>query len=219
MLRADIRIVSDSAQMAVVNQKERYRRQAELCYEIAATMTGTQATSMIRLGDAYAALSLDSSPSIVPSVPLEESADPRCEKCGARMQLSCSMPPTRMLPAMRAFRCESCGETLISKGIAAGTVLLSEGPRTPTLQRAGDQRITRYVAVSFQRIGERFAPGPAVECLNAVNAIQQAELLTRQQDIAGALAFSRRSDPDSGEVVATVILKTFGLIPEGFDIG
>jgi hypothetical protein len=205
--------------MAVVDQQERYRRQAALCYEIAATMTGAQATSMVRLGDAYAALSFDSSPSIVPSAPLDESADPRCKECGARMQLTCSVPPTRMLPAMRAFRCESCGETLISKGIATGTVFLSEGSWTPTLLREGDQRITRYVAVSFQRVGERFAPGPAVECLNAGSAIQQAELLTRLEDIAGALAFSRRSDPDSGEIVATVILKTFGAIPEGFDIG
>jgi hypothetical protein len=210
--------MSDSTEMAV-DQKERYRRQAQLCYEIAAAMTGAQATSMIRLGDAYAALALDSSPSIIPSAPLEESAGPRCKKCRARMQLTCSMPPTRMLPATRAFRCESCGETLISKVVAAETVLLLEGSWTPTLPREGDQRITRYVAVSFQRIGERFAPGPAVECLNAGSAIQQAELLTRQEDIAGALAFSRRSDPDTGEIVATVILKTFGAIPEGFDIG
>jgi hypothetical protein len=43
--------------------------------------------------------------------------------------------------------------------------------------------------------------------------------MARQEDIAGAVAFSRRSDPDSGEVVATVILKSFGAIPEGFDIG
>jgi hypothetical protein len=119
---------------------------------------------------------------------------------------------------MRAFRCESCGETLILKGDAE-KVLLPERPWTPTLPREGDQRITRYVAVSFQRVGEGFAPGAAVECLNAGSAIQQAELMMREEDIAGALAFSRRSDPDSGEVVATVILKTFGKIPEGFDIG
>jgi hypothetical protein len=201
--------------MAIVDQKERYRLQAALCYDMAATMTGSQATSMMRLGDAYAALSLASSPSIVPSATIEESADPRCTACGAKMQLRCSVPRTRMLPPMRAFRCEACGETLILKGVAAGTFqLLEEAWSTD-----GDQRITRYIAVSFQRSGERFAPGSAVECLNAGSAIQQAESMARQEDIAGALAFSRRSDPDSGEVVATVILKSFGAIPEGFDIG
>jgi DNA-directed RNA polymerase subunit RPC12/RpoP len=199
--------------MAVVDQKERYRLQAALCYEMAATMTGSQATSMIRLGDAYAALALAPSPPIVPTI--EETADPRCMKCGAKMQLSCSVPPTRMVPAMRAFRCESCGETLILKGVATGTVQLPEEAWSTDCH----QRVTRYVAVSFQRAGEGFAPGPAVECLNAGSAIQQAESMARQEDIAGALAFSRRSDPDSGEVVATVVLKTFGAIPEGFDIG
>jgi hypothetical protein len=41
---------------------------------------------------------------------------------------------------------------------------------------------------------------------NAGSAIREAELLTRQKEIAGALAFSRRSEPDSGDVVATVTL-------------
>jgi hypothetical protein len=63
--------------MAGVDQKERYRHQAALCYEIAATMTGTQATSMMRLGDAYAALSLAPSPSIVPSATIEEFDEPQ----------------------------------------------------------------------------------------------------------------------------------------------
>jgi hypothetical protein len=45
-----------TAAMAIVDQKERYRRQAALCYEIAATMAGERAISMARLGDAYAAL-------------------------------------------------------------------------------------------------------------------------------------------------------------------
>jgi hypothetical protein len=201
-----------------VDQKERYRRQAQLCYDIAATMTGNDATSMTRLGDAYTALSLDSSPPIVPISPIEESTDSRCKRCGTKMQLMCFVPSTRMLPAMRAFRCESCGETLVLKGDAE-RVLLPERPWTPTLPRKGDRRITRYVAVSFRRAGQGFAPGPAVECLTAWSAIQQAELMKREEGITGAIAFSRRSDPDSGEVVATVILKTFGKIPEGFDIG
>jgi len=42
--------------MAKVNQKDRYRQRASLCYEIAATMFGDKATSMKRLGDIYAGL-------------------------------------------------------------------------------------------------------------------------------------------------------------------
>jgi hypothetical protein len=42
--------------MAKVNQKDRYRQQAALCYEIAATMLGDKATAMKRLGDIYARL-------------------------------------------------------------------------------------------------------------------------------------------------------------------
>jgi hypothetical protein len=45
--------------MATVDQKERYRRQAALCYEIAETMTGERAASMVRLGDTYSALAVD----------------------------------------------------------------------------------------------------------------------------------------------------------------
>jgi hypothetical protein len=39
-----------AAEMAVVDQNERYRRQAALCYEIAAKMTPKKAASMVRLG-------------------------------------------------------------------------------------------------------------------------------------------------------------------------
>src|SRR5262249_2876675 len=45
--------------MAVVDQKERYRRKAALCYDIAGKMTPTKAASMVRLGDTYAALAVD----------------------------------------------------------------------------------------------------------------------------------------------------------------
>jgi hypothetical protein len=45
--------------MAVVDQKERYRRQAALCYEIATKMAPKKAASMVRLGDTYAALAVD----------------------------------------------------------------------------------------------------------------------------------------------------------------
>ena len=42
--------------MAIIDQKGRYRRQAALCYELAKTMDGERAESMVRLGDAYSDL-------------------------------------------------------------------------------------------------------------------------------------------------------------------
>jgi hypothetical protein len=42
--------------------------------------------------------------------------------------------------------------------------------------------------------------------------------MTREEDLAGAVAFSRTGDPVSNEVGAAVILKSFGEIPDDFDI-
>ena len=66
--------------------------------------------------------------------------------------------------------------------------------------------------------GKDFAPGPVVECPDAPLAIQRAELMTHEEDIAGAVAFSRRGNPSSVEFDAAVILAIFGDIPEGFNI-
>jgi hypothetical protein len=42
--------------MATIDQKERYRQRAALCYEIAATLSADTAASMRRLGDSYTGL-------------------------------------------------------------------------------------------------------------------------------------------------------------------
>jgi hypothetical protein len=42
--------------MTTIDQKERYLQQAALCYEIAGTMSGEGAASMMRLAKIYAAL-------------------------------------------------------------------------------------------------------------------------------------------------------------------
>jgi hypothetical protein len=93
-----------------------------------------------------------------------------------------------------------------------------EHPRTMASSRQG-QWIARYVAVSFRRTGRNFAPGPAFICRNASLAEQCAERMTRTTEIAGAVAFTRHRHLDSREFGTAVILKTFGDIPEGFDIG
>jgi hypothetical protein len=193
--------------MAIVDQKQRYRRQAALCYEIAATMTGERAASMIQLGDTYAALAVDSD-RLLP-IPTAKHAEAYCKKCGKIMQLARSPPRSLKTPAMQAFRCETCGETLIRKG---------ETPSAPTALAEESGWITRYVAISFRRSDEHFAPGPIVECPDASLAIQRAELMTRDADIVGSVAFSRRSNPVTGEFEAAQTLEIFGDIPEDFDI-
>jgi hypothetical protein len=153
--------------MPAVDQKERYRHQAALCYDIAARMAPAQATSIIRLGDSYAAL--------------------------------------------------ACGERLVWKSASLSSRLAQALPTSPS-SREGDRRITQYIAVSFRRAWNDFIPGPAIECPDATLAIQRAELMTREEHIAGAVAFSRRGDPVSVEVETAVILESFGNIPEDFDI-
>jgi len=90
--------------MAVVDQKERYRQQAALCYEIAAELVGERAISMMRLGDTYAALAVDPHrllPNIFTS--RKKYVDPTCPKCGQKMHLTHSLPRTGIMPAMQAY--------------------------------------------------------------------------------------------------------------------
>ncbi len=173
---------------------------------------------MIRLGDTYAALAMDPDrlpPSIF--VPTEKYAKPHCKNCGRKMHLAYSFPRTRTLPPIQAFRCDPCDETLIWKS-ARPSVESAVKPSALAQPREDERWITRYVAVSFRQVGVDFAPGPAIECPDADLAIQRADLLVREDDIAGAIAFSRRSDPASGEVGGAVILEIFGEIPDDFDI-
>ena len=203
--------------MATIDQKERYRHQAGLCYEIAATMTGERAISMIRLGDTYGALATDPD-RLLPNVfaSRKKYVDPVCKKCGQKMQLTHSLPRTEIMPAMQAFRCDACKETLIWKGDvpSARSANQSLGAAVPPTGRW----ITRYVVVSFRRVGSDLVPGPAVECPDASLAIQRAELMTRDKEIAGSVAFSRRGNPDTEEYDRAMILKTFGDIPPDFDM-
>jgi hypothetical protein len=204
--------------MVLVNQKERYRRQAALCYEIATTLIDEKAASMIRLGDAYAALAADPERSL-PNIfaPATKNIDPRCELCGQKMKMTHSLPSTKIMPAMEAFRCDTCGETLIWKGDVSSPSVAPDAA-DGILPRLGDRWITRYVAVSFRKTDSDFAPGPVVECPDAELAIQRAGLMVKQEQRVGSVAFSRRMDSLTGEFEPAVILRTFGAIPEDFDI-
>jgi hypothetical protein len=103
--------------MAGIDQKERYRQRAALCYEIAATISGDSATSMTRLGDTYAGLADDSGePRTGIFVATKRDDRPKCVKCGKEMKLAYSLPRTDTLRAMQAFHCDRCNETMIWKG-------------------------------------------------------------------------------------------------------
>ena len=99
--------------MVTIDQKERYRQQAARCYELAATMSGERATWMVRLAETYTALAEDDHDAAEPPAIYVER---RCEKCGKKMRLTPLLHRSDALPAMRAFRCDSCGRASATFG-------------------------------------------------------------------------------------------------------
>jgi hypothetical protein len=74
-----------------------------------------------------------------------------------------------------------------------------------------------YVALPFMPAEEGgLAPGQAVECPNGGAAIRRAETMSRDKTNAGAVAFSRKGDPNLGEFEDAVVLKAFGDVPDEF---
>ena len=204
--------------MAVVDQKERYRRNAALCYDVAAKMAAEKAVSMVRLGDTYASLAVDPDRRAANTfVPANRFEQPHCKRCGRKMRLACGFPRTRTLPAMQAFHCDRCDETLIWKG-ASPSALSMKRQSVSTVATEGSGWTCRYVAISFHRAKDRFSPGEAIECPDARLAVKRAELMMRNSKTVGAVAFSRRSNLQTGTVEAAEILRILGMIPDGFDI-
>jgi DNA-directed RNA polymerase subunit RPC12/RpoP len=102
--------------MAGIDQKERYRQRAALCYDIAATIPGDSAIAMRRLADTYAGLAEGSNnPRTGIFVTAKRNDQPQCMKCGKEMRFTYSLPRTDTLRAMQAFRCDGCNETMIWK--------------------------------------------------------------------------------------------------------
>jgi hypothetical protein len=73
-----------------------------------------------------------------------------------------------------------------------------------------------YVALPFVRVEGGLAPGEAVECPYEAAAIRRAQAMARNDAIAGAVAFSRRGDPNVGEFEDAVVLKALGDVPDDF---
>jgi hypothetical protein len=77
-----------------------------------------------------------------------------------------------------------------------------------------------YVAMPFTPAdGGGLSPGQAVECPSEGAAIRRAEAMSRQENNAGAVAFSRRGDPNIGDFEDAVILKAYGEVPDDFGYG
>jgi hypothetical protein len=75
-----------------------------------------------------------------------------------------------------------------------------------------------YVALPFTNIEGGLAPGQAIECPNGVAAIRRAQAMSIHESNAGAVAFSRTGDPNIGEFDDAVILKTFGEVPDDWQL-
>ena len=114
---------------------------------------------------------------------------------------------------MQAFRWDRCGETRIWKGLSPSAKSLRTSRNSAQTRTA-----TRYVVGSFRRVGNDFAPGSAIECPDAGLALQRADLMLDQEEIIGAIAFARHSDPISGEGDDALILAVFGAVSGDFDI-
>jgi hypothetical protein len=93
-------------------------------------------------------------------------------------------------------------------------------PRRRPRRKPFKRSETHYFAISFTKVGNRgFAPGQAVECDDARDAIGRAKLMARDTANAGSVAFSRRGSPNTETYDTAVILKVFGKVPKDFDIG
>ena len=77
--------------------------------------------------------------------------------------------------------------------------------------------VTYYVALPFVRTEDGIAPGQAQEMPNEPAAVRRAEVMSRDAENAGALAFKRTGDPNMGNFGDATVLKTFGQVPENLD--
>ena len=77
--------------------------------------------------------------------------------------------------------------------------------------------VTYFVALPFVRAEEGIVPGQAQEMPNEVAAIRRAEVMSRDPENAGALAFKRSGDPNMNNFGDATVLRIFGQVPENLD--
>jgi hypothetical protein len=71
-----------------------------------------------------------------------------------------------------------------------------------------------YVALPFIATEDGIAPGEAVQCFNPNAAVMHAEAFSRKPGYVGALAFSRKGDPATGDFGDATIIRKFGDVPD-----
>jgi hypothetical protein len=77
--------------------------------------------------------------------------------------------------------------------------------------------VTYYVALPFVRTKDGVAPGAAQQMPNERAAIWRAASMSRDAANAGALAFKRSGDPNTGNFGDATILRSFGEVPKNLD--
>jgi hypothetical protein len=74
--------------------------------------------------------------------------------------------------------------------------------------------VTYYVALPFVASDDGIAAGEPMECFNPVAVVVRAEALSRKEGHLGAVAFSRTSDPATGNFSDAKVFKKFGDVPD-----
>ena len=74
--------------------------------------------------------------------------------------------------------------------------------------------VTYYVALPFIASDDGVAAGEPTECLNPNAAVMRAEALSRKEGYVGAVAFSRKGDPATGDFSHAKVIKKFGDVPD-----
>jgi len=74
---------------------------------------------------------------------------------------------------------------------------------------------TIHVVVAFTKTGDEIAAEPPLQMPTAGQAMQRAKFLVTTH--AGAIAWSRTLDPDTGDYTDPQILVRLGTIPDWFD--
>lgn len=69
----------------------------------------------------------------------------------------------------------------------------------------------------FVRSDDGVVPGQAQEAPNEHSAARLAEAMSRNPNHAGAIAFKRSGDPNTGDFGEATVLRTFGEVPETLD--